>query len=188
VRSAIDIRPAVVAELGELGELAARAGSPDAAEGQLDVVLATGRLLVATASGVPVGVAGSLPIGDATFVSDLFVEPDRQGEGIGGLLLGALLIGGGAFVTFSSRHPAAARLYARHGMDARGEVSYLSRDGQTRYVVDGSPLGRHLLDAAWSVVDSDIVMATPDWQWPTGLDEVSPGRFWPNAPDTSPSE
>lgn len=167
-------------DLEALVAVAAAAGSPDATASHLEHVASAGRLLVADGDEGPVGLAGSLPIGAATFVSDLFVAPRWHGRGIGGLLVAALLVGDGPFVTFSSQHPAALRLYGRHGMERRGDVLYLERDGRVRHVLSDSATSSRLIADGWSAVDADVVMASPGWAWPDALEEVSPGRFWPN--------
>lgn len=175
------IRPARVDELDELSEVAVGAGSPDAADGQLAVVHRAGRLLAAELGGRAVGVAGSLPVAGATFVSDLFVSPDARGRGVGRALLEALLADAGECVVFSSHHPAAGHLYESLGLRSLGRLLYLERAGQRRYVPDRAVA--HLDDlmrSGWVVVDDDVVMATRGWSWPEGLLEASPGRFWPD--------
>ena len=133
--------------------------------------------------GRPVGVAGALVRGSATFVSDLFVAPAAQGRGHGRRLLDALLAGVSECVVFSSHHPAAQHLYGSRGMHRVGRLLYLECGDRQRYVPEGGPLAAELLGAGWSIVDHDIVMATPGWTWPDGLLEASPGRFWPDGRD-----
>ncbi|MFZ9483249.1 MAG: GNAT family N-acetyltransferase [Ilumatobacteraceae bacterium] len=179
----VSIREARAAELEELTSLAVAAGSPDAASGQLAMVLRDGYLLVALDDGRPVGVAGSLQVGTATFVSDLFVVSAAQGRGHGRRLVDALLHGVDECVVFSSHHPAARHLYESYGMRPLGRLLYLQHGDRRRYVPDGSPLAVDLLAHGWTTVDDDVVMATPGWEWPTGLLEASPGRFWPDGHD-----
>lgn len=127
------------------------------------------------------GMVGILVREQATFVSDLFVDPSVHGRGFGGQLLAAVLDRPStwptAVVTFSSQHPAARALYERHGLQVCGRVAYLSSGDVVRHVLDGSPLARRLRDAGWSEIDHDLVMATPGWEWPADRDEVSPGSF-----------
>jgi hypothetical protein len=84
---------------------------------------------------------------------------------------------------FSSHHPAARHLYESYGMRPLGRLLYLQHGDRRRYVPDGSPLAVDLLAHGWTTVDDDVVMATPGWEWPTGLLEASPGRFWPDGHD-----
>lgn len=184
VTAHVRIRPARADEVEALSAVAALAGSPDAGDGQLETVLRNGRLLVAVADDEAVGVAGSLQVGAAVFVSDLFVHPAAQGLGHGRALLDALLDGASECVVFSSHHPAALHLYERRGMRAIGRLLYVRSGERRRYVPDSSPLAQELLDRGWSVVDDDIVMATPGWEWPEGLLEASPGQFWPDGRGT----
>ena len=177
----LHIRPARADELDELSEMAVSAGSPDAADGQLTVVHRAGRLLAVELGGRAVGVAGSLPVAGATFVSDLFVSPDARGRGVGRALLEALLADAGECLVFSSHHPAARHLYECRGLRPLGRLLYLERTGQRRYVPDHAVAHvDDLVGSGWVVVDDDIVMATQGWTWPEGLLEASPGRFWPD--------
>ncbi|MFM2076393.1 MAG: Acetyltransferase domain [Actinomycetota bacterium] len=99
--------------------VALEGGSPDADAEYVSFVASAGRLLVAVDDRLVVGVAGSVPLGDATMVTDLFVAESCRGLGVGGRLLAAVTDGAWRRCTFSSDHPAALPAYARLGMTPR---------------------------------------------------------------------
>ena len=107
--------------------IASAGGSPDADERYLDFVASHGRLVVAhTADGGEqgdiAGFAGSIEIGDVTMVTDLFVDAERRGRGVGRRLLSAVVDGARRRMTFSSTHPAALPTYASLGMTPRWDL------------------------------------------------------------------
>jgi GNAT superfamily N-acetyltransferase len=83
----------------------------------LDHELESGRLLVAVDGGVggALAFAAVLERGGVAHLAELFVRPDRLGQGIGGRLLTEVLAGTEERVTFASSDPRAVPLYARHG-------------------------------------------------------------------------
>jgi GNAT superfamily N-acetyltransferase len=80
---------------------------------------------IAEINGVPVGYALSLVRGDIWFLSQLFVQPDQHGHGIGRVLLERAQAygrdrGARIFSVIASGSPAAHGLYMRAGMFAVG--------------------------------------------------------------------
>ncbi len=88
-------------------------------------LLAYGRLFVAVGEGRVVGFAGARDIGSHRLLSDLFVDPQVHGRGIGRALLAAVLDGSGERYTFSSSDPRALPIYARVGMRPLWPLLYL---------------------------------------------------------------
>ena len=84
-----------------------------------------GRFLVADDGGTVAGYCGARPAGRAVMLCDLFVHPDRQGAGVGGLLLRETLPAAGERFTYASKDPRAMPLYVRHGMIPYWPLLYL---------------------------------------------------------------
>jgi GNAT superfamily N-acetyltransferase len=81
-------------------------------------LLGTGRMFVAD-DGRPVGFSAAIVRDGVWFLSQLWVLPDRQGEGIGRELLDEALVwgrGATAFTVVASPHPGAMTLYLRASM------------------------------------------------------------------------
>lgn len=91
-------------------------------------LLTRGRLVVAADKAGVVGYAATVRIEDADLLSDLFVVPDRHGEGIGGALLDQAWTDATDRMTFSSAHPRALPLYLKFGLVPRWPVRYLMGD------------------------------------------------------------
>jgi GNAT superfamily N-acetyltransferase len=85
-----------------------------------------GRFLVAEAGGEPVGYCGIRRTGEYTMLTDLFVDPERHGGGVGRRLLETALDEPSERLTFASRDPRAMSLYVRFGMVPRWPLLYLS--------------------------------------------------------------
>lgn len=111
------IRPARPADVGALVRIAAAGGSPDGDERYFGFVASHGRLLVADddAAGV-VGFGGAVDVDDVAMVTDLFVDPDHRGHGIGTAILGHVLGDSTRRMTCSSLDPAAQAAYVAAGM------------------------------------------------------------------------
>jgi GNAT superfamily N-acetyltransferase len=115
------IRPATAADLAGIAAVLHANGEPmtgpeGPGEGYLDHILGRGRMPVAELDGAIVGFGGSIRLGDAVMLTDLFVDPDRHEHGLGGALLAAALGGDTPRMTFSSADPRALSLYVRAGM------------------------------------------------------------------------
>ena len=85
-----------------------------------------GRFLVAEVDGTVAGYCGIRRTDWFTILTDLFVDPDRHGGGVGRNLLTAALDEQGERLTFASRDPRAMPLYIRFGMIPRWPLLYLT--------------------------------------------------------------
>ncbi len=92
------------------------AGGVDIMTPYLAHLMATGRVLVASDAGGVVGFAAVVERAGVTHLADLFVLPDRFGEGTGGQLLAAVMGDATRRTTFASSDPRALPLYVRNGM------------------------------------------------------------------------
>jgi GNAT superfamily N-acetyltransferase len=89
-------------------------------------LLDVGRLVLAEDGDEVVGFAGVVDLGSCVALSDLFVRPDRQSQGIGAALLDEVLPSDRSLVTMSSADPRAVASYARRGMRPRWPAYYLA--------------------------------------------------------------
>jgi GNAT superfamily N-acetyltransferase len=132
-----------------------------------------GRFLVAERDGLVVGYGGTRPIGDATMLCDLFIDPAHQGSGVGRRLLDHLLDGRTEIFTFSSRDPRAMPLYARYGLVPRWPLLYLVGPPP----VPDSPRVRVRAVAAGVAADAEREL--------TGVDRAPDHAFWSTMPDAT---
>jgi GNAT superfamily N-acetyltransferase len=120
-----------------------------------DHLLAVGRLLVAVDGASVVGFAGLLDHGRCVALSDLFVHPSRQSQGIGGALLDAILPADRPRVTMASADPRAVASYARRGMRPQWPAYYLAAERE------------RLRPASWPLVKvEEIPFEQYDWDLP----------------------
>ena len=82
----------------------------------VEFLLGRGRVVVAETGGIVVGFGSVILIGDASMVTDLFVDPGHHGRGVGTALLSAALGDAHPRMTFSSADPRALPAYVRAGM------------------------------------------------------------------------
>jgi hypothetical protein len=119
-------------------------------------ILTNHRALVSTIDGEVVAYGAVVDAGTAVHLADLFVRPERLGQGIGRPLLGRLFEGVTNRTTYASDDPRALPLYARAGMSPRWVSLYL--DGATSAieagggleVEDGDPARLAELERAWT--------------------------------------
>jgi GNAT superfamily N-acetyltransferase len=128
-----DIRPATAADLEGIARVLAANGEAleqPGVEGYpyLEFLLDRGRVEVADSRGVIVGFASVIQVGDASMVTDLFVDPAHHGHGIGTLLLSSTLGDAHPRMTFSSADPRALPAYVRAGMRPWWPSLYLRAD------------------------------------------------------------
>jgi GNAT superfamily N-acetyltransferase len=102
---------AVLASNGEALERPDVVGYP-----YLEHLLRRGRMVIAELDGPIVGFGSVIRIGEASMVSDLFVDPAHHGQGIGSALLVEALGDDQPRMTFSSADPRALPAYIRAGM------------------------------------------------------------------------
>ena len=123
------IRPAAGADVAAvLGVWAANGdtipeGGVDTLTPYLVHLLSTGRVFVAEDGDQVVGFGAVVERFGVTHLADLFVLPDRFGEGIGGQLLDAVFSDAALRTTFASSDPRAMPLYVRAGMSRFGPIS-----------------------------------------------------------------
>jgi GNAT superfamily N-acetyltransferase len=91
----------------------------------LEFLLERGRVEVANVDGVVVGFGSVIRVGEASMVTDLFVDPGHHGQGIGTALLSATLGDAQLRLTFSSADPRALPAYARAGMQPTWPSHYV---------------------------------------------------------------
>ena len=139
---------AVAAAHGDLGLWPTR---PD----YLDHELEHARLVVSEdGDGRISGFGAAIERSGATYLADLFVLPDRLGEGRGGAMMRELFPRPSPRFTFASSDPRTRPLYTRFGMRPFSRLLYLSADQAS---VRGLPdPGVELVEVAGSdVIDAD---------------------------------
>ncbi len=125
------VRPAVAADIPAMAAILAANDElvdwPDVPGWPyLEHLMSRARVCVAEAGDAVVGFGGAIDVGGARFLTDLFVDPARQGQGAGQALLDTVLAGAAARMTFSSADPRALALYVRAGMRPWWPLLYLA--------------------------------------------------------------
>lgn len=98
-------------------------------------VLRTGRMVVAIDGDQVVGFAGRRMVWQTNVISDCFVDPARQGAGIGTAMLTFLIPLGEPVMTLASDDPKAHSLYRRWGMRPVVDCPYLRAKGIERVIM-----------------------------------------------------
>lgn len=128
----------------------------------LEHLLARARVAIAEVDGVVVGFAGAVDVGDARFLTDLFVDPRSHERGLGRALLDNVLDGASGRMTFSSADQRALGLYIRSGMRPWWPLLYL--------VGDVASLGRPPEGLGWEPASVDETARwSLDW---SGMDRA----------------
>lgn len=127
-----------------------------------------GLFLVAELGGEVVGYGATLPVGGATMLCDLFVDPARHGAGIGRGLLDVLFDGHRDLITFSSQNPRALPLYISYGLVPRWPLLYLTGPADLT-----SPLQARTVSGAEAAA-LELTF--------TGLDRTADYAFWTDGP------
>lgn len=150
-------RPFAAADIDHVLRIAVEGDAADVDRQYLSYVARAGSLLVAVgASGRPIAFGGAVdvptPDGTAAMVSDLFVEPEARGGGVGTALLEHLLVGRPLRMTCSSAHPAALPAYRTAGLLPIGRLRYLVGHGRAEGRRHGSLVDRSavLTDGGWA--------------------------------------
>ncbi|MGH8957871.1 MAG: GNAT family N-acetyltransferase [Acidimicrobiia bacterium] len=122
----VEVRRAVAADLPEIHRIWwATGSSPGKQNPWFAHVLRTGVVAVAIDDGEVVGFAGHRMVWQTNVVSDCFVDPSRQGMGIGTRILAYLLPDDGPVMTLASDDPKAHSLYSKWGMKPVVECPYM---------------------------------------------------------------
>ena len=178
----VSIQPAVADDAAAIAAIWAANGD-EIPEGGVDLLspylthlMRTGRVLVATSPDGIVAFGAVLHRAGVTHLADLFVLPDRFGEGIGGRLLTTLFDDAEQRTTFASTDPRALPLYVRHGMTPLWPNLYLD--------VDSSDLPS---TAAGFVCEPTRPEAAAQLEqlW-LGTSHLDDHRFWASLPDARP--
>ena len=152
-------------------------------EGGVDILtpylihlLRTGRVLVAEDSDLVVGFGAVVERTGVTHLADLFVRPDRFGQGIGGRLLDAVFGDAATRTTFASSDPRAMPLYVRTGMSPLWPNLYLD--------VDASSLPPPSSTAVCEPAEAaSLVQLEEVW---LGDASTADHRFWASLPEARP--
>jgi GNAT superfamily N-acetyltransferase len=133
-----------------------------------------GRLFVAVRDGRVIGFAGARDVGGHRLLSDLFVDPQVHGGGVGRVLLATVLDGAEERYTFSSSDPRAMPIYARAGMRPRWPLLYLHGpvpEIETEQATEAVEVEPAEADAVAGVEQSV-----------TGVDRAVEHRYWARRP------
>ncbi len=121
------------------------------------------RALVTEQNGEVIAFGATVDAGVAVQLADLFVLPDRLGEGIGRPLLAALFDGADRRTTFASADPRAMPLYVRAGMSpwwasvsVEGATASLPATPGDLETASADPSRLATLELAWTGVDRSI--------------------------------
>jgi GNAT superfamily N-acetyltransferase len=135
------------------------------------------RLVVGELDGIVAGVAGSIEVGrpGRRFLTDLYVDPARQSQGLGTAMLRAAMEGADERMTFSSRDPRALSAYIRAGMRPWWPLLYLE--------CDPAVLGGH--EGGVTTRPADVAeTARLSLAW-TGIDRSADFAFYARLPDAA---
>jgi ribosomal protein S18 acetylase RimI-like enzyme len=133
------------------------------------------RLVVGEVDGMVAGVAGSIEVGspDRRFLTDLYVDPKLQSQGLGRAMLREVMSGATDRMTFSSRDPRALGSYIRSGMRPWWPLLYLE--------LDAGGLGPQEADV--EVHPSDVAATAELSKAWSGLDRTADFEFYARLPE-----
>ena len=121
------------------------------------------RAMVTEQDGAVIAFGATVDVGFAVHLADLFVLPDRLGEGIGRPLLAALFDGAARRTTFASNDPRAMPLYVRAGMRpwwaclyVEGAAASLPVTRDPLETVSANPTRLAALEKDWTGADRSI--------------------------------
>lgn len=158
------------------GEAPLQPGGEDTAEPYLCHLVHHHRALVTVEAGRVVAFGAAVDTGRCRMLSDLFVRPDRLGQGIGRTLLAALLGDGERLATFSSADPRALPSYVRAGMTPRWVNLYLQ--GLPQRLPDPGPAV-----TVRSAVPAELAALESRW---LGAPRTADHAFWATLPGADP--
>jgi GNAT superfamily N-acetyltransferase len=132
-----------------------------------------GRARVAALDGALVAFGAGVDTGRSVHLADLFVDPERLGQGIGRPLLAAVLDGSAARTTFASEDERALPLYVRAGMQPWWASLYVQGRAW-----DLPAIG----DSIVVEPSSEAELAALELEW-TGVDRSLEHAYWASMPD-----
>lgn len=137
---------------------------------RLRQLLQRGEIFVGDLDGRVVGFGGTIDTGRAVHLTDLFIDYELLGRGIGGRLLPALFRDRWPRTTFASDDPRAMPLYIRAGMTPYWPTVYVTAD-------------ERLIPQATSDYESQpataVQLAAIEADW-TGVDRSADHELWAN--------
>jgi GNAT superfamily N-acetyltransferase len=122
----VKIRPATLVDVDAIVAVLHANDEKHLDDAYVGHLLATGRVVVAAAGAQLIGVGATIERGGVTHIADLYVDPDRQGTGVGRRLLTALDAARTPCTTFSSSDPRALPIYIRAGLVPWWPLLYFS--------------------------------------------------------------
>ncbi len=173
------IRPATLADLGSIRSILAAHGNDgpvvigDVVGPYIAHLIGRGGARVALLDETVVGFGAAIDTGRSIHLADLFVDPERLGQGIGKPLLAAVLDGAERRTTFASEDPRALPLYVRAGMQPMWTSLYVQGPS--------AALPRTTANLVAETATPDRLAALErDW---TGIDRSVDHAFWGTIPD-----
>ena len=178
VRPAIDADlPAITAILEANDEPVSWPGVPRAPYVEHLLTRPGLRLVVAELDGRVAGIASTIEIAGPSrrFLTDLYVDPARQSQGLGRRMLAAAMDGATERMTFSSSDRRALASYIRSGMRPWWPLLYLESDA--------SALGPRSPGEGWRSADvAETVRLSSAW---TGIDRTADLAFYASLPEAA---
>ena len=177
-----EIRPATLADLPSIRSILAAHGNDgpivvaDIVGPYVSHLLSRGRARVATIDGEVVAFGAGIDTGRAVHLADLFVHPDRLGQGIGRPLLASVFEGAATRTTFASEDERALPIYVRAGMQPLWASLYIQGRGAG---LPGTGPSITTEDA------SERQLAELEREW-TGFDRSADHAYWAAMPDVDP--
>jgi GNAT superfamily N-acetyltransferase len=139
-------------------------------------LIGRGRAHVAIIDDEVVGFGAAIDAGRAVHLADLFVHPERLGQGIGKALLDAVFEGAIQRTTFASDDPRALPLYVRAGMQPLWAGLYVQGPSAA---LPSTAANIRTESAAWD----RLAALELDW---TGFDRTVDHAYWGAMPDVDP--
>jgi len=173
------IRPATSDDLAAIRSILAAHGNDgpvviaDVVGPYVSHLIARGRSRVAVLDGEVIGFGAAIDTGRSTHLADLFVHPERLGQGIGRPLLAAVLDGAVQRTTFASEDARALPLYVRAGMQPMWVSLYVQ--GPSSALPAAPPSFR-----TESATSDRLAALERDW---TGHGRSDDHGFWATMPD-----
>ena len=173
------IRPATIGDLAAIRAILTAHGNDgpvviaDVVGPYVSYLISRGRSKVAVLDDEIVGFGAAIDTGRSIHLADLFVHPDRLGQGIGNPLLAVVLDGAVQRTTFASEDARALPLYVRAGMQPMWVSLYVQGPSSAL------PLTPPSFRTA-SATSEQLAALERDW---TGYDRSLDHTFWGTMPD-----